>query len=66
MNTLKAMLIITLLSTSAAAMAEGGGDRTKARADEATAVAMEHYQRLPHNQAYVNAPKASSETPRTN
>jgi hypothetical protein len=44
MKTLKALLIVTLMSASVAAMAEGGGDRVMARMDSARDVAMAHYQ----------------------
>jgi hypothetical protein len=40
MNNLKALLIVTLMTASVAAMAEGGGDTVMAKMDTATATAM--------------------------
>lgn len=40
MNSLKALLIVTLMTASVAAMAEGGGDTVMAKMETATATAM--------------------------
>ncbi|AWY44183.1 hypothetical protein DKY63_31445 [Pseudomonas putida] len=44
MNSLKALLILTLMTASVAAMAEGGGDTVMARMEAARATAMTAYQ----------------------
>jgi hypothetical protein len=44
MKTLKALLIVTLMSASVTAMAEGGGDQVMARMVAARDAAMAHYQ----------------------
>ncbi|MDB6142154.1 MAG: hypothetical protein JWP80_1198 [Pseudomonas sp.] len=44
MKTLKALLIVTLMSASVSAMAEGGGDRVMARMIAARDATMAHYQ----------------------
>lgn len=40
MNSLKALLLVTLMGASVAAMAEGGGDTVMARSEAATASAL--------------------------
>lgn len=44
MNSLKALLIATLMTASVAAMAEGGGDTVMAKMEAARATAMATYQ----------------------
>lgn len=44
MKTLKALLIVTLMSASVTAMAEGGGDQVMARMVAARDATMAHYQ----------------------
>lgn len=60
MKTLKALLIITLMSASVAAMAEGGGDRVTARMEAARDATMAHYQQAEHDRAVVSTQKAGS------
>jgi hypothetical protein len=60
MKTLKALLIVSLMSASVAALAEGGGDRVVARMDAAREVSMKHYQQAKHDEAVVIAQKAIS------
>lgn len=67
MKTLKALLIVTLMGASAAAMAEDGGDRVMAQMVAARDTAMAHYQQSEHAQAVASAQKAgSSEVERSN
>jgi len=60
MQPLKALLIVCLMGTSVAALAEGGGDRVAAQMDAARAVAMTHYQQAEHNQAVAAAHTSAS------
>ncbi|MDY7564751.1 co-regulatory protein PtrA N-terminal domain-containing protein [Pseudomonas sp. RTC3] len=60
MKTLKALLIVSLMSASVAALAEGGGDRVVARMDAAREVSMKHYQQAEHKEAVVIVQKAIS------
>ena len=46
MHTLKSLLLVTLMTASAAAMAEGGADRVMARMDAATASGIEQQLRI--------------------
>ena len=60
MKTLKALLIMTLMSASVAAMAEGGGDAVMARMDAARESAMATYQQSEHATAVASNQKAAS------
>lgn len=60
MKALKALLIVSLMSASVAALAEGGGDRVVAQMDAAREVSMAHYQQAEHNEAVVTAQTAAS------
>ena len=59
MKTLKALLIMTLMSASVAAMAEGGGDAVMARMDAARESAMATYQQSEHATAVASNQKAA-------
>ncbi|MGL6244271.1 co-regulatory protein PtrA N-terminal domain-containing protein [Pseudomonas sp.] len=59
MNTLKAFLIVTLMSASVAAMAEGGGDTVMARMEAARASAMTTSQQSGSATAVATNQKAS-------
>ncbi|MCX7078530.1 MAG: hypothetical protein NTV76_04140 [Pseudomonas sp.] len=60
MKTLKALLIVSLMSASVAALAEGGGDRVVAQMDAARDVSMAHYQQAEHKEAVATAQAAAS------
>jgi hypothetical protein len=60
MKTLKALLIVTLMSASVAAMAEGGGDKVIARMEAARESAMATYQQSEHATAVASNQKAPS------
>jgi hypothetical protein len=57
MKSLKALLIVTLMSASVAAMAEGGGDQVMVRMDNAREVAMAHYQQTRDTSNVANTQK---------
>ena len=59
MKTLKALLIMTLMSASVAAMAEGGGDAVMARMDAARESAMATYQQSEHATTVASNQKAA-------
>ena len=60
MKTLKALLIVTLMSASVAAMAEGGGDTVTAKMEAARGSAMATYQQSEHATAVASNQKAPS------
>jgi len=60
MNTLKALLILTLMSASVAAMAEGGGDTVMARMEAARDSAVATHQQSEHATAMASNQKAAS------
>ena len=60
MKTPKALLIVTLMSASVAAMAEGGGDKVMAQMEAARASAMTTYQKSEHATAVASNQKAAS------
>ncbi|MCE4057833.1 co-regulatory protein PtrA N-terminal domain-containing protein [Pseudomonas sp. Au-Pse12] len=60
MNTLKALLILTLMSASVAAMAEGGGDTVMARMEAARDSAVATQQKSEHATAMASNQKAAS------
>ncbi|WP_256823612.1 MULTISPECIES: co-regulatory protein PtrA N-terminal domain-containing protein [Pseudomonas] len=60
MKTLKALLIVTLMSASVAAMAEGGGDTVTAKMEAARESAMATYQQSEHSTAVASNQKAPS------
>jgi len=60
MKTLKALLIVTLMSASVAAMAEGGGDTVTAKMEAARESAMATYQQSKHATAVASNQKAPS------
>jgi len=60
MKTLKALLIVTLMGASVAAMAAGGSDRVMARMDAARDASMAHYQTSEHAKAVASTQKAAS------
>jgi high-affinity K+ transport system ATPase subunit B len=60
MKTLKALLIVTLMSASVAAMAEGGGDTVTAKMEAARESAMATYQQSEHATAVASNQKAAS------
>lgn len=62
MKSLKALLIVTLMSASVAAMAEGGSDKVMSKMDAARDVAMTHYQSSGQAQAVASNQKASSDS----
>ncbi len=69
MNSLKALLMMTLMTASVAAMAEGGGDKVTERMDQARAVAMAHYQQDEHHnhaQAIASAKEKNTDVDRSN
>lgn len=68
MKSLKALLIVTLMTASVAAMAEGGGDKVAERMDQARDVAMAHYQheQQEHAQAVAAAKVKNSDVERSN
>ena len=59
MKSIKALLVVTALSISSLAMAEGGADRTFARMEQARQTSLEAYRVA---QQKVEAPVASSPT----
>jgi len=59
MKSLKALLIVTLMTASVAAMAEGGGDKVMARMEAARDTSMAYYQQSEKAQA-VAADKSGS------
>lgn len=67
MNTLKSLLLVTLMTASVAAMAKGGADRVMARMDAATASAQASAQPSATKTATASTQAASSsETARSN
>ena len=60
MKTLKALLIVTLMSASVAAMAEGGGDTVTAKMEAARESAMATYQQSEHATDVASNQKAPS------
>jgi len=60
MKALKAFLIVTLMSASVAAMAEGGSDKVMERMEAAADSSMAHYQQSEHAQAVASNKKAAS------
>lgn len=67
MNTLKSLLLVTLMTASVAAMAEGGADRVMALMDAATASAQASAQPSATKTATASTQAASSsETARSN
>jgi high-affinity K+ transport system ATPase subunit B len=60
MKTLKALLIVTLMSASVAAMAEGGGDTVAAKMEAARESAMVTYQQSEHATAVASNHQAAS------
>ena len=60
MKSIKAQLVVTALSISSLAMAEGGADRTFARMEQARQTSLEAYRVA--QQQKVEAPVASSPT----
>ena len=60
MKILKALLIVTLMSASVAAMAEGGGDTVTAKMEAARESAMATYQQSEHATAVASNQKAPS------
>jgi hypothetical protein len=60
MKSIKALFVVSALSISSLAMAEGGADRTFARMDQARQVSLEAYRVA--QQQKVEAPVASSPT----
>lgn len=60
MNSLKALLIVTLMTASVAAMAEGGGDTVMAKMEAARATAMVAYQQSGSAPATVTASNHST------
>ena len=60
MKSIKALLVVTALSISSLAMAEGGADRTFARMEQARQTSLEAYRVA--QQQKVEAPVASSPT----
>ena len=60
MKSLKALLIVTLMTASVAAMAEGGSDTVMARMEAARDVAMAHYQQAEKAQAVAAGKQATS------
>ncbi|MGA8137651.1 MULTISPECIES: co-regulatory protein PtrA N-terminal domain-containing protein [Pseudomonas] len=66
MKSLKALLIVTLMTASVAAMAEGGGDKVMARMDAARDTSMAYYQQAEKAQAVAAGKQASDSVERTN
>ncbi|MEO8643367.1 co-regulatory protein PtrA N-terminal domain-containing protein [Pseudomonas sp.] len=60
MKSLKALLIVTLMSASVAAMAEGGGDKVMARMVAERDASMAQYQQAEHVHANAVAREGSS------
>ncbi|MFJ3486464.1 co-regulatory protein PtrA N-terminal domain-containing protein [Pseudomonas sp. NPDC090202] len=68
MKSLKALLILTLMTASVAAMAEGGGDKVAERMEQAREVAMAHYQQQhdEHAQAVASLKSSNDKAERSN
>ncbi|MBV6749410.1 hypothetical protein KV580_03820 [Pseudomonas chlororaphis] len=62
MKSLKALLIVTLMTASVAAMAEGGGDKVMARMDAARDTSMAYYQQSEKAQAVAAGKQAASDS----
>lgn len=63
MNSLKALLIVTLMTASVAAMAEGGGDTVVAKMEAARATAMAS---IEHSGSATNTATASNQNAASN
>ena len=57
MKSLKALMVVVLMGTSVAAMAEGGGDRVMANMIAARDASMAHYQQSEKAEAVARAHK---------
>ncbi|WP_248795672.1 co-regulatory protein PtrA N-terminal domain-containing protein [Pseudomonas sp. MWU13-2105] len=62
MKSLKALLIVTLMTASVAAMAEGGSDKVVARMEAARDVSMAHYQQSEKAQAVAAGKQAGADS----
>ncbi|KIH83824.1 co-regulatory protein PtrA N-terminal domain-containing protein [Pseudomonas batumici] len=62
MKSLKALLIVTLMTASVAAMAEGGGEKVMARMEAARDSSMAHYQQSEKAQAVAASKQAPSDS----